>query len=162
MLPKVATMLAGPIRHRRGRRTDLFAILKILAASELTTPVPDRATLRRFRRLVADLGSDVYVALLEERLVGFIHVTYARQLADAPRGRVEALVVAPEARGRGVGASLAALARRRAERRGCHDLSYCSTPSTLRAGTFLTRQGWRSDGEVFRLELADSVEPHGG
>jgi GNAT superfamily N-acetyltransferase len=147
-------MAAGSIRHRRGRRTDLFAILGVLAASELPTPVPDRATLRRFRRLIADLGNDLYVALLEERLVGFLHVSYARQLAAAARARVEALVVAPEARGRGVGSSLAELARRRAERRGCHDLSYSTTSSTPRAAPFLIRQGWRSDGEVFRLDLA--------
>jgi GNAT superfamily N-acetyltransferase len=155
-------MLAGPITHRRGRRTDLFAVLSILAASELPTPAPDRATLRRFRRLIADLGSDFYVALLDERLVGFIHVTYARQLADTAHARVEALAVVPEARGRGVGSSLAVLARRRAERRGCHDLSYSATASTLRAGAFLTRQGWRSDGEVFRLALGGGPEPHEG
>src|SRR5262249_30860791 len=93
-----AAMLPRPIRHRRGRRTDFVEIAGILAASEVPAPVPDRATLRRFRRIVSDLGADFYVALLDERLVGFVHVTYARQLAEAPRARVEALVVAPGAR----------------------------------------------------------------
>ena len=154
-------MLAGPIRHRRGRRTDVVAILRILAASELPTPLPDRATLRRFRRVVADLGNDLYVATQAEHLIGFVHVSYARQIAGGPRARVEALVVTPEARGRGVGASLAELARRRAERRGCHDLSCTSTVGMPGRSGFLTRQGWRSDGEVFRLVLESAVAPSG-
>jgi GNAT superfamily N-acetyltransferase len=155
-------MLARPIRHRRGRRTDLFPVLGVLAESELTTPVPDRATLRRFRRLVADLGCDFYVALLDERLVGFVHVTYARQLADAPRARVEVLVVAPSARSRGVGTSLAALARRRAQRRGCGEVSYFARAAESDARSFLVRQGWQSQGEVFRLPIDQSSAAHGG
>jgi GNAT superfamily N-acetyltransferase len=153
-------MLPRPIRHRRGRRTDFVEIAGILAASDVPVPVPDRATLRRFRRIVSDLGSDFYVALFEERLVGFVHVTYARQLADAPRARVEALIVEPAARRHGVGGSLAELARRRAERRGCRDLSYAAGALQPGAAPFLVRQGWSASGEVFLLALVGAA--HGG
>jgi GNAT superfamily N-acetyltransferase len=155
-------MLPRPIRHRRGRRTDFVEIAGILAASDAPVPVPDRATLRRFRSIVSDLGADFYVALFEERLVGFVHVTYARQLADAPRARVEALIVAPAARRNGVGSALAGLARSRAERRGCRDLSYAAGALPPEAAPFLARQGWSAAGEVFQLSLGDVGAAEGG
>ena len=151
-------MLAGPIRHRRVRRTDFVAVVGVLSASGLPVPPPDRSLLRRFRRLASDLGTDFYVALAGERVVGFVHVTYARQLATGMRGRVEALVVAPEARRCGVGTSLAALARRRAGRRGCDDLRCTPDLQREEVRPFLTRNGWRVEGEEFRVDLDDTAQ----
>jgi len=65
--------------------------MEILASSDLPVPPPDRATLRRFRHVVADLGSDFYVATIDERLVGVVHATYARQIATYPLARIELL-----------------------------------------------------------------------
>jgi GNAT superfamily N-acetyltransferase len=151
-------MVVGPIRHRRVRRTDFVDVLAVLGASGLPVPPTDRSLLRRFRRLASDLGADFYVALAGERVVGFVHVTYARQLAVGMRGRIEALVVAPEARRDGVGTGLAALARQRARRRGCHDLR--CTPDTLgeEIRPFLARNGWRAEGQEFRVDLDDPAQ----
>jgi GNAT superfamily N-acetyltransferase len=151
-------MQAGPIRHRRVRRTDFVAVLDVLSASGLPVPPPDRSALRRFRRLASDLGADFYVALAGERVVGFVHVTYARQLAVGMRGRVEALVVAPAARRDGVGTSLAALARRRARRRGCQDLRCAPDLRGDAVRPFLARNGWRPEGEEFRVDLEDTAQ----
>ncbi len=151
-------MVPRPIRHRRGRRTDLMAVLAVLAASGLPVPPPDRATLRRFRHLVADLGTDLYIALIDEVVVGFVHVTYARQLTSGPRARVEALVVTPAARRRGVAASLAGLVRQRAERRGCSFL-HCQIPAgDAAAHAFLAGTGWRGTGEEFQFDLAGPAQ----
>ena len=84
-------MLPRPIRHRRARRTDFDAIAAILAASGLPAPAPERAGLRRFRRLVADLGTDLYVAETDARVLGIVHVTYVRPVSGAPRARLELL-----------------------------------------------------------------------
>ena len=90
------------------------------------------------------------------------HVSYRGQIAEGPARRARrSSSPPPEARGRGVGASLAELARRRAERRGCHDLSCTSTVGMPGSSGFLTRQGWRSDGEVFRLVLESAFAPSG-
>jgi GNAT superfamily N-acetyltransferase len=151
-------MLAEPIRHRRVRRTDFAAVMGVLGASGLPVPPPDRALLRRFRRLASDLGSDFYVALVGERVVGFVHLTYARQLTQAMKGRVEALVVAPEARRDGVGTSLATLARRRARRRGCSDLRCTADLQAEGIRPFLTRNGWRAEGDEFRVDLGDTAQ----
>lgn len=146
------------IRHRRGRRTDFVAILGILAASGCAVPAPDRAALRRFRRMVADLGSDLYVALLDERVAGFVYVTYTRDIALGTRGRIEALVVAPDARRRGVGASLAALARRRAAGRGCCDLRCAATASMAAARRLFAREGWQPLGEEYQFDLVRGAQ----
>lgn len=147
-------MLPRPIRHRRGRREDFVAIMEVLAASGVATPPPDRATLRRFRGIIADLGTDLYVALSGARVVGFVHVTYARQITVGTRARMEALVVAPDARRQGIGSSLAKLACQRAERRGCRDLRSSTLGSTSTARQFLARNGWLPAGEEFRVDLA--------
>jgi hypothetical protein len=57
------------------------------------------------------------------------------------------------------------LARRRAERRGCRDLSFAAATTQPGAGTFLAQQGWSAFGEMFRLELGGVADPagaHGG
>lgn len=151
----VPTMMA-PVRLRRARRTDFVRVMELLAASGQAVPLPERATLRRFRHLVADLGSDLYVALLGERAVGVVHVTYARQLATAAVGRIETLAVAPDTDVPAATAALLDCAVARAQRRGCARLWLASgaAPGGSRAAN-----GWQSVAGTFVLDLA--VEPSG-
>lgn len=141
-----------PVRCRRARRTDFVELMRILAESGLPVPPADHATLKRFRRIVSDLGGDLYLAMDEERTVGFVHVTYARQVATAARARIEALVVAPGARRCGVGAALLALVLGRARRRGCARVDLADPPPPeVRA--FLAAGGWHESGASFSLFL---------
>jgi N-acetylglutamate synthase-like GNAT family acetyltransferase len=131
-----------PVKLRRARRTDFVAVMKVLASTNLPVPPADRSTLRRFRRVVADLGGDFYVALSAGQVIGFVHVTYARQLATAARARVEALAVQSDRQGCGIGSALLDLACRRAHRRGCTDVR-CETGEAERwFSEFLSRRGW--------------------
>ena len=130
----------------------------MLTESGLAAPgEPDRATLRRFRRVVADLGSDLYVAETDGRPLGIVHMAYTRRLAGAPEAHLELLVVAPEARRQGVGGALAALAAARARRRGCSALR-CPVPASGDAGAVLERLGWRRTGDVFEFDLAERAQ----
>lgn len=147
-------MFRKPIRHRRMRRADFEAVSALLAANGLAAPAPDRAALRHFRRLVADLGADVYVAEIDARVVGLVHVTYQRRLNDAPLARLELLVVAPEAHRRGVGRGLATLAAQRAQRRGCTKLR-CAAVADSDAAQFLGRIGWRPAGQELEFDLPE-------
>lgn len=144
-----------PIRHRRCRRTDFAEVARLLSDAGLPAPVPDRATLRRFRRMVGDLGSDLYVAVRDERVVGFVHVSYARRIALGGTARVELLVVAPAERRSGVGSSLVELIRQRARRRGCIDVR-CAV-SAGASHEFLTGQGWQVVGDELRGDLATAA-----
>src|SRR5689334_15065635 len=107
-------MFPQPIRHRRARRSDFDAISAIVAANGLPAPAAERAALRRFRNLVADLGADLYVAATGTQVLGVVHVTYSRRVIGGPRARLELLLVDPAERGRGVGRGLADLAATRA------------------------------------------------
>lgn len=118
--------------------------MRVLAESGRPVPPADRATLRRVRHVVADLGTDLYVAEMDAQLAGLVHVTYARQLAAPACARLELLLVRPVVRRRGVGTALLALAMRRAERRGCARME-CACPD-VGAADFFARQGWRATG----------------
>jgi GNAT superfamily N-acetyltransferase len=151
-------MLPRPIRHRRARRTDFDTVAAILAASSLPAPAPGRAGLRRFRRLVADLGTDLYVAETDARVLGIVHITYVRPVSGAPRARLELLAVAADARGQGVGRGLAALAAARARRRGCTALRCSAAAAAEGPRAFLVRTGWGAVGEELEFDLADPAQ----
>lgn len=150
-------MFTGVIHYRRAQRTDFDAIRAILTASGLSAPEPDRAGLRRFRRIVADLGGDLYLADATARVVGVVHVSYARHLISGPRARLELLVVAPDVRRRGIGRGLATWAAMRARRRGCTALR-CGDAETDDGRAFLSNVGWRRAGEEFMFDLTDPTQ----
>jgi len=142
------------VQIRRGRRTDFTAVMALLAHSGIRVPPADRSTLRRFRLLVADLGTDFYVALVDGTMAGLVHVTYARQLTQGPAAALDRLVVAEAFRGQGIGSELLAFAQRRARKRGCATFS-CVLPSTARERhRFLERAGLAAQGEWFVTHLA--------
>lgn len=150
-------MLPRPYRIRRARRTDFVAVMEILSSCHLAVPPPDRATLRRFRNLVADLGSDLYVATVDERLVGVVHTTYARQVATYPFARLELLAVVPDARCQGIGTGLARHAEARARQRDCVrigcDLSHLPAMAITENTAFFSKSGWTAAGSVAFLAL---------
>jgi GNAT superfamily N-acetyltransferase len=139
--------------HRRVRRRDFTELVGLYSASGLPAPVPDRATLRRFRHIVADLGVDFYVAVERERLVGMIHVVYTRHLSDGLHAEVIAWLVDPQRRRLGVGKGLLALATERARRRQCRTLAIAPGIAGELIGTSLEKRGWRSPGACFRIDL---------
>src|SRR5438067_2161073 len=102
------------VRVRRGRRRDLPQVQSLLGIGG-----GDRLA-RYFRRIVADLGTDFYVA--EDRegaIVGLVSVVYARSLA---RGGLSATLDgarATPAVHAAVLDGLLAFAEERARRRGC-------------------------------------------
>jgi hypothetical protein len=87
----MARLLPGTaLRVRRGRRHDLPQIRAVLGA-----PAVERLE-RVYRRILADLGTDVYVA--EDtggEIVGLVSVVYTRSLA---RGGLSALLDGARAR----------------------------------------------------------------
>jgi N-acetylglutamate synthase-like GNAT family acetyltransferase len=135
------------MRIRRGRRTDFTGVMQLLATSGVALPPPDRATLRRFRNIVADLGADFYIAAIDGTLAGLVHVTYARRLAARPQAQLDQLVVADAVRRRGIGSALLAVAQERARRRGCAQLSCALAAADAPAREFLRKAGLQPVGE---------------
>src|SRR5207244_4337499 len=86
----------------------------------LAAPADDRLE-RVFRRILADLGTDLYVAEDERgEIVGLVSVLYARSLA---RGGRSALLDGARARRPALLAELVAFAEERARKRGCRRLA---------------------------------------
>jgi hypothetical protein len=139
------------MRVRRGRRRDLPQVQAVLGQR-----AADRME-RLWRRLLADLGSDVYVA--EDpagEIVGVLSVVYARSLV---RGGMSATLDGVRARREpadGLLDGLVAFAEERARRRGCRRLAAWvdSEDRALRAA--LLARGYQS-GELLVAELAGPV-----
>ena len=144
------------VRIRRGRRTDFTAVMQLLAASGIVMPPPERATLRRFRHLVNDLGADFYLALVDGTLAGLVHVTYARQLAGAPTARLESLVVDGARRRCGVGSALLRFAQQRARQHGCGTVSCALPEGATTSRPFLEKGGLREMGRFLVQGFEDA------
>jgi hypothetical protein len=118
--------------------------------------------LRRFRRIVADLGADLYVALIGERLVGFVQISYGRDITRGVRGRMESLIVCDDERSREVATALAALAEQRARRRSCFELSCAPEQRTSNdVSDVLAGSGWTRVGQEVRLDLSATPTKEG-
>src|SRR5919197_3936108 len=112
----MARLLPGTaVGARRGGRHDRAAVQALLAM-----PASGRLA-RIFRRLLADLGTDLYVAEDERgEIVGLVSVLYARSLA---RGGRSALLDGARARRPALLPELVAFAEERARKRGCRRLA---------------------------------------
>jgi len=132
------------VRVRRGRRRDLPQVQSLLGVAG-----DDRLT-RYFRRIVADLGTDFYVA--EDRagtIVGLVSVVYARSLV---RGGISATLDGARATP-AVLDGLLAFAEERARRRGCVRLTAAPDPEDDALRAALVARGYRV-GELLLAELA--------
>lgn len=117
----------------------------LVAACGLPVPPPDRATLRRFRALVADLGGDFYIAEVDGVVTGLVHILYGRRLTHLPHARIESLLVAPSPNRRGQTAALLAFAHRRASKRSCALLTYDLDVVDDESQAILSECGFRID-----------------
>ena len=145
----MARLLPGTaVRVRRGRRHDLAAVQALLAA-----PATDRLE-RIFRRLLADLGTDLYVAEDERgEIVGLVSVLYARSLA---RGGRSALLDGARARRPALLPELVAFAEERARKRGCRRLAAWVEAGDAELRAALVARGYRA-AELLVTELAEAT-----
>jgi len=142
-----AEALAGTnVRVRRGRRGDLPRVLALLGREA----APHSARLHR--RVVADLGTDLYVAEdASGAVVGLVSIVYSGSLfrgglaARLDGARASASAAAPVLDG------LVAFAERRARRRGCPRLE-ASLDGDPQLRTVLLARGYRA-GEVLVTDL---------
>ena len=142
--------LSDDIRIRRGRRTD-YPALAALCAWPLRDGSPARSV-RLYRRTVADLAYDLYVAEDGKRPIGVVAVSYVRTLRlGGQRATLEELYVDPERRGAGVGRRLLELAVRRAARRGAR--AFEARPTDEACERFLGHVGFEPAGNRYSRTL---------
>jgi N-acetylglutamate synthase-like GNAT family acetyltransferase len=143
-----ARLLPGTeVRVRRGRRSDVPALKAVLGDA-----AGDRLE-RRYRRMLADLGNDIYVAEdAAGAIVGVVALNYARSLCGGgPSAMLDGARACREP-ARPLLEGLIAFAEDRARRHGCRSLVACLEHADGELRAALLARGYRT-GESFVREL---------
>lgn len=123
---------------RRASVADIATLVEL----ERTFPT-DRLSARSFRHLLRRGHADVWVFDVGGRTLGDAVVLYRRNTRIA---RLYSLVVAPRARGKGIGSALVVWAERRAARRGCIELQLEVRPDNKAARALYLGRGYADRG----------------
>ncbi|SPS00011.1 GNAT family N-acetyltransferase [Cupriavidus taiwanensis] len=149
-----ATSLA--LREVRGSDAELLHLSALLATMDGETPLPlatmrERyATMRRY----PDYRCYMMVGADEVPLGTFSLLVFPVMVHDGrPEAIVEAVVVAPDARGMGVGKAMMREAMRLAREAGAAKLALSSSARRLRAHQFYRQLGFTEHGISFSIGL---------
>ena len=141
----------GLITIRRGKRTDLPALVPLLAFPP--SQDTDKKHTQHWRRLVSDPAHDFYVAEQHGTLHGMVLVSYVRTLIHLGWLAILNIAVVPLAPD-DVSHKLIDFAKVRARKRGCQLLvMYVSGSEHQTALTPLLETGFLRTGEVLSCPL---------
>jgi GNAT superfamily N-acetyltransferase len=142
--------LAHPVRE--ARLSDAAGIAELL--TELGYPVSPERLGRRLQLLSGEHATRVVVAEAGSELCGVaaMHIMHLLE-RDDPVCRLTALVVAPEARGKGVGRALVTRIDREARSRACVRIEATTAEHRAGAHEFYERLGFEERPMRLVLEL---------
>lgn len=143
---------------RPARREDLPAIMALLADDEFSVGREggaDGAVEAAFREIERDPNSTVYVLEREGRIVGTAQLTVIPGLARRAlkRGLIEAVRIASDSRGRGLGRDLVQELVAEARIRRCGIVQLTSDKRRRDAHRFYLSLGFAMSHEGFKLVL---------
>lgn len=116
----------------------------------------------QFAGHLRNIATVTLVAEADGEVVGVIDMEYHQRLGDhRPQARVNDLVVADRARGRGAGAALLHRAEELARKRGCFRMTLVTAAWRERAIAFYEREGFQDYGRWLVKPLAPDVRPGG-
>lgn len=155
--------MTAPITFRLAARSDLPAIVALLADDDLGSGREDASLplaphyVAAFEAIDADPNQESIVAELDGRIVGTMQLSYLPGIAHrgAWRGVIEAVRVASELRGQGIGAQMIEWANARFTARGCRMAQLTSHRSRTDAHRFYERLGWDKSHYGFKYKLTD-------
>jgi GNAT superfamily N-acetyltransferase len=152
----------GPVILRAARREDVPAIVALIAADQLGATrdgVRDEADLaaylEAFEAIDADPAHILVVAESAGDLAGTMQLTFLPGLArrGSLRAQIEAVRIAANARGSGLGAAMMTWAIDEARRRGCALVQLTTDKSRTDAHRFYQRLGFVPSHEGMKLSL---------
>jgi len=140
---------------------DLPAIVALLAEDTLGEKREDAATPldpgyeAAFAAIKSDPGQRLIVAEIDGRVIGTMQLSTIPGIAfkGAWRGQIEAVRIAQDLRGRGLGKLLIAYGVEQFRQGGCKFVQLTSHKSRTRAHRFYERLGWTRSHEGFKLAL---------
>lgn len=127
-------------------------------ALELGYPTSEAEVRVRLPRLAADPAQAVFVAELDDGVLGWVHVCEEHTLLFEPYAEIVGLIVDSTARSRGIGAALLARAEAWAVERGLVTVHLRSRTTRERAHAFYLREGYRitKTQHAFERDLTSS------
>lgn len=146
---------------REAQREDIRAIVELIADDEisalredLSDPLPE-SYLRAFAAIEADTRTELLVAIHNEEVVATLQVTYLPGLSrmGSERAQIEAVRVARDTRGMGLGTHLLTEAINRAKERGCGLVQLTSDARRRDAQRFYRQLGFSETHVGMRLVL---------
>lgn len=146
---------------RFAREQDLPELVAIFAADavgghgDTTGPEAFPAYLAAFHAICANPATQLYVAELDERVVGTFQLIYVHSLPGrgALRALIEAVQVAPDLRGQGLGARMVRHAMAEARAVGAASLALTSSKRRLDAHRFYEKLGFSPSHLGFKIAL---------
>lgn len=146
---------------RRASAGDLPAVVALLADDLLgqmrenpLLPL-DARYLSAFEAIEADPNQLLVVAVLQERVVGTLHLTFIPGLArlGAWRGQIEAVRISSNCRGSGLGRQMLEWAIAECSERGCHLVQLTTDQQRPDAHRFYERLGFIASHVGYKLVL---------
>jgi GNAT superfamily N-acetyltransferase len=144
---------------RPAGKSDLPAVIQMYAQPDLDNGSVLSATAAEmiYDKMKSYPNYQIYVAEVEGQLVG----TFALIILDnlihlgSPSGVVEAVAVAPEWQGKGIGKAMMRYAWNLCQRAGCYKLTLSSNLKRHRAHAFYESLGFKKHGFSFRTDRVD-------
>lgn len=147
---------------REATRQDVPAVVSLLAQDQLgsqrevdTEPLPDEYW-SAFEAIDADINNRLVVAEDGDEIVGTLQLTFLPYLTfqGGWRAQVEAVRVAENHRGQGLGRRLFEWAIEEAEQRGCHLVQLTTNKQREDARRFYESLGFEATHEGMKLYLS--------
>lgn len=143
------------------RPADLPALRALLADDELgrsredSSPAAAAKYEAAFDAIEADARNELWTARLDGRLVGTYQVTYIPYLSRGGNERclIEAVRVASDKRGQGIGRAMMQFALAQARDRGCLLAQLTTDKSRVAAHRFYRQLGFQATHEGMKLDL---------
>jgi GNAT superfamily N-acetyltransferase len=133
-------MTTTSVRIRHARKSDVPRLAEL--SGELGYPATAEEMKERFAQIKPAARHAVFVAELEKKVIGWIHVSVTPLLEVACRAEVNGLIVADGHRSSGAGAKLLDAAEKWARGKKCKGMSVRSNVIRDRAHAFYERQGY--------------------
>jgi GNAT superfamily N-acetyltransferase len=143
-----------PIKIRPATPADVHDLAEL--AGQLGYPSKPEQVAPRFEALAGKADENaLFVAEMEGRVAGWVHVHLYCLLVDDPEAEIGGLVVDASLRGQGLGAQLMAAAEAWAREKGCPSVYLRSNTLRIEAHAFYQQLGYRliKSQYAFRKEL---------
>ena len=151
----------GEVQYRRAQEADLVALVALLADDVLgaTREQAAEGVSESYRRAFAEIDSDPnqFLCVVEEggRIVGTLQLSVIPGLSrgGAKRGQIEAVRIARDRRGDGLGEAMFAWAIRTCRARGCTLVQLTTDKARPDAHRFYDRLGFEPSHIGYKLHL---------